>query len=143
MNIRKAISATAIAAISSLSFTGCAPANQPDPELQKAVLILAKKVERLERLHGIKAPQPTPKRDVHSKAQRASKGAARKTSTAGKKMVRTTIREIPVYEKQSKNSKKIDSIPAGTVLTLTSCDRYGWCLVDGKEGYIQSWKLKR
>lgn len=52
------------------------------------------------------------------------------------------IKSSTLREKPSFQSKVVKDIYRGDILYLASCNKYGWCKLKDKEGYIPKFKIK-
>lgn len=131
MSIKKVIKSTVIVVTTMLVFSGCANSQyQSDENIKRSIVILIKKVERLESLHRVK-PEKT------KSACKANTSIVTQTAPVTK----TLKRDISVFSKRNKRSIITATIRTGAVVEITACDKYGWCALKGQEGFVQRWKV--
>lgn len=108
----------------------------PDVDLKEAVVILAKKIEILERrtsgLVGKKAKYIQPARKTQSNTSKHTKCGA---YTANKDAI--------VYRSKSIKASKSNRVEKGDVVNFSGCDTHGWCELEGNDGYVQAWKFTK
>jgi len=119
----------------------------PDVDLKSAVVILTKKVGTLERevsalkskARTFKAARPQVAYRGCGPAQPVNKKSRHKPKEGSYK----TAKKTAIWSCATKRGKKIGYIEAQTIVKLVDCGIYGWCKIEGQDGYIRAWKLKR
>jgi len=116
----------------------------PDVNLKSAVVILTKKVTVLE-----KKVSRLQNRANTFKAQRLvykGCGPAQPIGKKSKKYKDGTYRarhRVAIWSCATKRGKKTGSIEKSAAVKLVDCGIYGWCRIDGQDGYVQAYKLTR
>lgn len=109
----------------------------PDVNLKEAVVILMKKVDILERRSSV-LPN---KKDEY--IQLIKKQKSNRVHMMSKSGTYGATKDTLIYSGRAKTTQKLATLPKGTEVLLKKCDSYGWCAIEGQEGYAQAWKFKK
>lgn len=109
----------------------------PDVNLKEAVVILAKKVEILERrISGAASQKNTYVKPV-------IKPVVINTAKIAKSGTYTPTKDAIIYTSKDVSTPIVNTLAKGAEVSLIKCDTFGWCELDGQEGYVQAWKFTK
>lgn len=83
------------------------------------------------------------KRDIRLLAQNrsaqskpASVPKTKKSAAAASARYRVVVDEMNIRKERSAASKSLGTLKRDDIVTFESCDRFGWCVIKGTEGYV-------
>jgi len=112
----------------------------PDVDLKPAVVILMKKVDKLEQQMSELRISKVPK--VSYKGCGPAEPAKKKFKKF-KDGLYLAYKKVPIWSCATKRGERVGWITKKRKVRLSHCGIYGWCKLEGQRGYVEAWKLKR
>lgn len=66
----------------------------------------------------------------------------KKIKQTSKKLMKVNSKSAYIYSKANQNSKILRIVKNGSLVSIKSCDKYGWCKLSEKNEYIKKYLLK-
>jgi hypothetical protein len=116
----------------------------PDVDLKLAVVILMKKVDRLEqKVSELRHSSCTSKMPKVSYKGCGPAEPVKKKFKKFKDGLYLAYKKVPIWSCATKRGEKVGWITKKRKVRLSHCGIYGWCKLEGQRGYVEAWKLKR
>lgn len=114
-----------------------------NPDIKKAVVILAEKVRKLEEQNSQPVIIETPKEERKVVTKTCPKKVPLLPNPGSYAGQYRAINDVNVRACASRESIVIGTIPKGSIVEFSKCTRYGWCVIKGRDGFVARYMFKK